>query len=256
LYTDEVNYLVEISDKKIRFLNSGRLRYIISSALAGMYVGLGVALIFVIGGILNAVDSPATKIIMGISFGIALSLVLMAGSELFTGNNMIMTIGALEKKVTWMGAVRIWVYSFVGNLIGSIVLSLLFLGTGLASGHTAEYVVKIAAVKMNAPFIQLFIRGILCNILVCLAVWCAYKLKSEAAKLIMIFWCLFAFITTGYEHCVANMTLLSLALLIPHPAQISLEGFIYNLTASTLGNFIGGAVFMGAAYWYISRHKG
>lgn len=218
-------------------------------------MGLGIVLIYVISGMLNAVDSPVTKIVMGASFGIALSLVLMAGSELFTGNNMVMTIGALEKKVTWMDSTKIWIYSFVGNLIGSVILSVLFFTTGLAGGHTGDFVIKIAQAKMNAPFSQLFMRGILCNILVCLAVWCFYKLKSESGKLIMIFWCLFAFITSGFEHSVANMTLLSLVLMIPHPANVTLGGFVYNLTAVTLGNFVGGALFMGGAYWYISKTK-
>lgn len=256
MYSNEINIVAEVAIKKISFLKSGRLKYLIAASMAGMYVGFGIILIFVIGGILNAANSPATKIVMGISFGIALSLVLLAGSELFTGNNMVMTIGSLEKKVTWGDSTKIWIYSFVGNLIGSVLLSYLFLGSGLAGGLTGDFVVKIAAAKMNAPFFQLLIRGILCNILVCLAVWGFYKLKSESGKLIIIFWCLFAFITSGFEHSVANMTLLSLALIVPHPANVTIGGFVYNITAVTLGNFIGGALFMGAAYWYISKTKG
>jgi formate/nitrite transporter FocA (FNT family) len=81
-------------------------------------------------------------------------------------------------------------------------------------------------------------------------VWLAVKIKSEAAKLIMIFWCLFAFISSGFEHCVANMTLLSLGILLPHSAEISMAGFGYNLTWVTLGNIVGGALFVGMAYWF------
>jgi len=81
------------------------------------------------------------------------------------------------------------------------------------------------------------------------------KIKSETAKLIMIFWCLFAFISSGFEHCVANMTLLSLGLLLPHSAEISLAGFGYNLTWVTLGNIVGGALFVGMAYWLASVKK-
>lgn len=253
MFKDEINIIAEASVKKVNLLKSGFMKYLIAAALAGIYVGLGIILIFVAGGILNAANSPATKIVMGACFGIALSLVIMAGSELFTGNNLVMVIGSLEKKTSWFDMVKIWIYSFIGNLAGAIILSALFVMTGLANGHTAEFIEKAAVAKMNAPFLQLLIRGILCNILVCLAVWSAFKLKSESAKLIMIFWCLFAFITAGFEHSVANMTLLSLAVMLPHPANVSLAGFAYNLTAVTLGNIIGGSVFVGIAYWYIAK---
>ena len=113
----------------------------------------------------------------------------------------------------------------------------------------------VASDKMNTPFVELLIRGILCNILVCLAAWCACKLKEETAKLIMIFWCLFAFITSGFEHSVANMTLLSLSLMVPHPETVSLAGLAANLVPVSIGNIIGGAVFVGAAYWFANTEK-
>ena len=240
---------------KLNLLNKSKLRYLISSALAGAFVGIGIILIFTIGGNLAAVNSPVTKLVMGLSFGIALSLVLMAGSELFTGNNMIFTISTMEKKTTWTDTSRIWIFSFIGNLIGSAVLALLYAYSGLTKGVVGDFILKTAALKMHTPFLQLFIRGILCNILVCLAVWCFIKLKEETSKLIMIFWCLFAFITSGFEHSVANMTLLSIALFIPHSNQVTLGGFIYNLSAVTLGNIVGGALFVGVAYWIVLKEK-
>jgi len=240
---------------KLNLLNKSKLRYLISSALAGAFVGIGIILIFTIGGNLAAVNSPVTKLVMGLSFGIALSLVLMAGSELFTGNNMIFTISTMEKKTTWTDTSRIWIFSFIGNLIGSAVLALLYAYSELTKGVVGDFILKTAALKMHTPFLQLFIRGILCNILVCLAVWCFIKLKEETSKLIMIFWCLFAFITSGFEHSVANMTLLSIALFIPHSNQVTLGGFIYNLSAVTLGNIVGGALFVGVAYWIVLKEK-
>ncbi|KAJ49579.1 formate/nitrite transporter [Clostridium tetanomorphum DSM 665] len=255
MFSEEINKLSTAAEKKVFFLKNSEIRYLVASMFAGIYVGFGTVLIFTIGGLLQSVSSPMTKIFMGVAFGIALSLVLVAGSELFTGNNMIMTIGALEKKVKWKEALDIWIFSFIGNFIGGILLSVLFVYSGLAKGATGEFIVKIRTVPMIATFGQLFVRGILCNILVCLAVWCFFKLKEEAAKLIMIFWCLFAFITSGFEHSVANMTLLTTALMIPHSKTVSMMGLINNLLPVTLGNFIGGAVFVGAAYWYVSSKK-
>ena len=235
---------------KVSQLHTSKSRYLTMTMLAGVFVGFGIILIFTIGGLLGPADFPGTKIIMGVSFGIALSLVLMAGADLFTSNNMIMTIGTLTKKTTWTETIQVWTFSYVGNFAGSILIAALFFFSGLATGSTADFINVAASDKMSLPFMELLVRGILCNILVCLAVWCAFKLKEETAKLIVIFWCLFAFITSGFEHSVANMALLSISLMIPHPETVTLAGLAANLVPVSIGNIIGGALFIGAAYWY------
>lgn len=251
MYQEMIEKLAATAVVKEGLLKNGRFRYLLLSAFAGMFVGLGIILIFTIGGTIG--DTPFKKVLMGVSFGIALSLVLMVGSELFTGNNLIMTVGALEKKVSWKTTGKIWLYSFGGNLLGSILVAGLFVLTGLASDNVGDFILKTSAAKMSAPFWALFFRGVLCNILVCLAVMTFIKLKEETAKLIMIFWCLFAFITSGFEHSVANMTLLSISLMIPHPETISVSGFMSNMIPVTLGNIVGGALILGLGYWLIGR---
>jgi len=245
----------DMAVSKVTSLHSSKTKYLVMAMMAGFFIGLGIILIFTIGGLLEPAGFAGTKIIMGMAFGIALSLGLMAGADLFTGNNMIMTIGTLMKKTTWYETIQIWIFSYVGNFAGSILVAVLFFYSGLASGATADFITKAASNKMNTPFMELLVRGILCNILVCLAAWCAVKLKDEAAKLIMIFWCLFAFITSGFEHSIANMTLLSISLLVPHPETVSLAGMAANLVPVTIGNIIGGALFVGAAYWYGTTDK-
>lgn len=240
---------------KVNLLKQSKGKYLVSSMLAGLFVGLGIILIFTIGGLLTPAQVPSTKIVMGISFGIALSLVIMAGSELFTGNNFVMTVSTLEKKTSWLETLKIWLYSYVGNFAGSFLVAAIFVLTGLATGGVAEFINSVASVKMHAPFMELFMRGILCNILVCLAVWCSMKMKEETAKLIMIFWCLFAFITSGFEHSIANMTLLSISLLVPHPETVTLAGLAANLIPVSLGNMAGGILFVGVPYWYIGKAK-
>jgi len=222
------------------------------SALAGIYVGFGIILIFAIGGPIHADDGPFLKLVMGASFGIALSLVIFAGSELFTGSNMILVVGRFQNKTSMGPVLKSWLLCYLGNLIGSVFLAwLVFHGDSLAES-SKTLVLQVSSMKMNTGAKELFVRGILCNWLVCLAVWLAVKAKSETAKLIMIFWCLFAFISSGFEHCVANMTLLSLGLLIPHGAEISFAGGLHNLAWVTLGNIVGGALFVGMAYGFAS----
>lgn len=253
MYEELVQNIANLAVAKENLLKKGLTKYLVLSLFAGLYVGLGIILIFTIGGVVG--DSPYKRVIMGASFGIALSLVLMAGSELFTGNNMIMTVGLLEKKVSWLTTLKIWVYSYIGNFAGSILAAWLFFMAGLGNGPVGEFIVKTTELKMNAPFIDLFFKGILCNILVCLAVLTFIKLKEETAKLIMVFWCLFAFITSGFEHSIANMTLLSIGLLLPHPETVSLLGLMNNLIPVTLGNIVGGAVVLGFGYWYVGNGK-
>jgi len=235
---------------KVDQINTSKSKYFVSAMMAGFFVGLGIILIFTIGGLLSPISIAATRIVMGVSFGIALSLVLMAGADLFTGNNMIMTIGTLEKRTTWKDTWRIWGFGYIANFAGAIVVAALYYFSGLWHGATADFITSTSSVKMNAPFMELLVRGILCNILVCLAIWCSFKLKDDTAKLIVIFWCLFAFITSGFEHSVANMTLFSIALMVPHPETVSLVGMAANLIPVSIGNMIGGIVFVGGAYWY------
>ncbi|HSS40745.1 MAG TPA: formate/nitrite transporter family protein [Polyangia bacterium] len=238
---------------KANLLARSPLQYLVLSALAGAYVGFGIILILSIGAPLAAAGSPAVKVVMGASFGVALALVIFAGSELFTGNNMVMTIGSLAREVSWGQTLGVWAASWAGNLAGSLLLALVAVKTGLVGkAPFKDFLATAALAKMNAPFGELFYRGLLCNVLVCLAVWTALRAKDDMAKLAMIFWCLFAFIGAGFEHSVANMTLLGMSLLAPHGAGLTWGGFVHNLVPVTLGNIVGGAVVIGASYYFVA----
>lgn len=253
MFNEEFNKVAGAAKAKSDLLKNNKLGYFVSSMLAGIFVGMAIMLIFTIGGLLTAAESPATKIVMGISFGGALSLVVFAGSELFTGNNFVMAVGSLNKSLSWVDTIKVWIVSFIGNLVGSILAGYMFYLTGLAKGPVGEFIANTAATKMSLPAQELFFRGLFCNILVCLAVWCTFRCKDDVSKLIMIFWCLFIFITAGFEHSVANMTLLTIGLLSPGTAAVSIAGYIYNIGVVTLGNMIGGIFFVAVPYYLISR---
>ncbi len=253
MFNETKRALSEAAVKKSAFAESSILKYLMASSWAGTYVGLGIILIMVIGGIGTTAGLGVTKLLMGVSFGIALSLVIMAGSELFTGNNLIMTVGVLDKTVSLKAALKVWGLSYVGNFIGALIVGGLFVMTDIEGSATSAFVLKLSEAKMNAAFVPLFFKGILCNLLVCLAVLCAVKMKSESGKLIMIFWCLFAFITSGYEHSIANMTIFVIGLFIPHPETVSLVGMAANLIPVTLGNFVGGSLMLGVGYYYMGK---
>jgi nitrite transporter NirC len=191
---------------------------------------------------------------MGASFGIALTLVIFAGSDLFTGHTMFMTLGWLRRRTSLRDLAASWISSWAGNLTGCIVLAAIFVaGGGLALGAKSQLLITVAAAKMNAPAVELVARAMLYNWLVCLAIWTAARMTNDTAKCIVIFWCLYAFIASGFEHSVANMTLFSIALMAEHPANVTIGGMGWNLFWVTIGNIVSGAGIMGGGYWAASR---
>ena len=250
MYNETIDYFSSLATKKLSFLKSTPIAFFVGAMMAGAYVGLGIILIF---SVANQVDPSIQKLVMGLAFGIALSLVVFAGAELFTGHTMYMVFGWLSKTTGFKDLVYMWSVVWLFNLIGAVGLSYLyFVGGGpLVAGDNA-LLLKVASYKMNSPVAELVARAVLCNWLVCLALWVSARTKNDAAKCILIFWCLFGFIASGYEHSVANMTVFSLALLSEHSDKLSLVGMFYNLFWVSLGNIFGGAVFMALGYWTAS----
>jgi len=254
MFNDEIIMVSNAAKVKNNLLGNNPAGYILASILAGIFIGIGILLAFTAGGLLTG--NPFARILMGCVFGGALSLIVIAGGELFTGNIFVMAVGFAKKTVSAGVCFKIWALSYIGNLIGSIIFSVIFFWCGLAAGSVGAFISSAAEVKMSIPPLALICRGVLCNVLVCLAVWSSFRCKSEAAKLIMIFWCLLALLTTGYEHCIVNMTLLTVSLLAPAAgAAVSLGGWVYNIALSTVGNIIGGIVFVALPYSVISRQK-
>ncbi|WP_314395850.1 formate/nitrite transporter family protein [Leptotrichia shahii] len=237
------------AESKVQLLKNSKGKYFLSSFMAGMFIGLGILLTFTVGGVSSGL--PTNKILMGVSFGIALSLVVVFGTELFTGNNMVGVTGILNKAITFKDMIFMWIAAYLGNVVGSVVLAIIYVFSNSASKPVVDFIVKVSKAKVAALPQELFFKGILCNILVCLAVLAGIKLKEETAKLIMVFWCLFAFITAGFEHSVANMTLLMMGIMYK---GITLNGYFYNLLFVTLGNIVGGG-FIGYVCYYLGKKE-
>ncbi|MBB6522501.1 formate/nitrite transporter family protein [Pseudoteredinibacter isoporae] len=251
MYEVQVDIFSRQASKKARLLEQRPSRVWLGGILAGAYVGIGIILILVLG---TEASPESRKLVMGATFAIALTLVIFAGADLFTGYTMYTTFGVLNNRMTLSQAIYIAVVVWLANLTGAVLLAGMYkLGGGLLTENADTALQTIAYKKMNATAVQLFFNGILCNWLVCLAIWMAARMNSDAAKCIAIFWCLFAFIASGYEHSVANMTVFSLALLGPEIEGISIQGAGFNLLWVTLGNVVSGVFFVGLSYWYLSR---
>lgn len=231
---------------------------LILSVLAGAFIGLG-ALYFVIVKSDPALSFALKQILGGMAFALGLVLVVVAGAELFTGNNLLIMAWA-DRKISTFELVRSWTIVCCGNFVGAVGLALLvffsrhFEINGGAIGH--EYL-SIAVAKVSMPFWTLFFRGILCNALVCLAVWMALAGRSVVDKVVAIVIPISAFVAAGFEHSVANMYLIPMAMLLQgfggmegFPA-ISWSGFLNNLFPVLLGNVIGGSALVGLVYHLI-----
>ncbi|MBU4215157.1 MAG: formate/nitrite transporter family protein [Actinobacteria bacterium] len=230
--------------------------FLVRTMLAGAYIGIGVLIMVTAGGPLVQAGSPWAPLVQGLVFGVALTIVVIAGAELATSAMMILTQGALARVVRVRRAAGVLLAVMGGNLLGAFVFALLLQASGVlapttAAGKTIAAMIEHKAAETNA---QLFVRGILCNLLVCLAIWCAGRLESEGARIAVVFACVMVFITSGFEHVVANMTTFSFGLLAGLPGATVTE-FARNVVAVGLGNLVGGGLLVGAAYAYGSTPR-
>ena len=232
-------------------------KFLFSSALAGAFVGVGIVLLAATTGPLAAANSPAVKLVAGAVFGVALTLVIMAGSELFTGLNMVMLQGLAARTVNALEVLFVWISSLIGNLIGSLAFAWLINAGGTLSAKTPAgklgpgevFIESLVKAKNAAPGSQLFWRAVACNMLVCLAVWMAARTRNDAAKVMLIWWCLLAFIAVGLEHSIANMTIFGVA--IYHHAA-GYHDLLRNLMWTVPGNIVGGGLVIGLGYAWIA----
>jgi nitrite transporter NirC len=230
--------------------------FLVRAMLAGAYIGIGVLIMATAGGPLAVAGSPFTPLVQGLVFGVALTIVVVAGAELATSAMMILTQGALRGAIGWGRAAATLLACLVGNLIGAMLFALLVHASGVLAPGTPGGTVLAAMVehKAHETPVQLVVRGILCNLLVCLAIWCAARLRSEGARIAVVLACVMVFITSGFEHVVANMTTFSLGLYGGLPGATVAE-MARNIALVGLGNLLGGAVLVGAAYAYGSHPR-
>jgi formate/nitrite transporter len=233
------------------------------ATVAGGGIGFG-AIYFTIVASDPSLSFATVRVVGGLVFSLGLALVLVGGAELFTGNNLIVMAWA-SGKVSTRTMLRNWTIVWFGNLFGALgLIVLVFFSHHLEmnDGRIGLSVLNTAVGKIRPDLLTLFFKGVLCNVLVCAAVWLAYAGRSVTDKMIAVVLPISAFIAAGFEHCVANMYFLPLAWLMTQTGQIpanvdassiTLAGIIHNLVPVTLGNIVGGAGFVGIVYWAIYR---
>lgn len=240
--------------KKQKVYRQNPFRYIVRAMLASMFIGFGVIVAFKTGNYFYLVHSPLTYPMAAITFGAAIILIAYGGGDLFTGNTFYFTFAALRGKMNWVEVVKLWVFSYIGNILGAATFAFLIFTTGLFRDPEVNgFLLSVAEKKMHAPTMELFFRGILCNWLVCLAFFIPMNLKGDGPKLFTMILFVFCFFISGYEHSIANMCTFAISLVLNHSESVSFAGVIHNLVPVTLGNLIGGGVLMGVVYHYMNQ---
>ena len=231
--------------------------------LAGAFIAFGGTFFGLVLGD-STLSFAATRVLGGLCFCLGLTLVLCCGAELFTGNSLMVCAG-MSKKINWGALLKNWGIVWVGNLVGSLIIVFLVFFSqmhAMNGGQVGVALVNVAAGKMALPFGTAFAKGILCNMLVCLAVWIGFSARTVVDKVAGLLLPITAFVACGFEHCVANMFFLPMGLLL-HTCGIgsaaagvmTIGNLLLNLLAATLGNVVGGAVLVGLAYWFAYGRK-
>lgn len=263
----------------------GPISLFMLAILAGAYIGLGAILCTgSVTGTMPVIGFGLSKLVGGFVFCLGLILVIISGSELFTGNNLII-MGAMGRKVTVIQLLYNWFVVYIGNFVGAIITAWILymceqykLGDATTGAYIGVTAMKIANTKCGLTFTTALFRGIMCNALVCLAVWMCMSARSVTDKIMAIIPPITAFVAAGFEHCIANMYFIPAGLMIKGgcinasaatgyiPTALTtvaancsnltwVNFFVANLLPVTIGNIIGGAFFVGAFYWIIYRRK-
>lgn len=236
------------------------------AVLAGAFIGLGAAFA-TLAMTETGLGFGPTRVLGGVAFSLGLILVVVAGAELFTGNNLVAMAWA-SRAVTTRQIVRNWLLVYAGNFAGAVatVLFVFWTRTWMADGGSVGLnAVRIAAAKCDIGLVEAFARGVLCNALVCLAVWLCQSGRSTTDKILAIVWPIAGFVALGFEHSIANMYFIPLGILLKSQPELlaaaadgalvaenlTLSGFVSNLIPVTLGNIVGGTLLVAGIYWFV-----
>ena len=223
----------------------------------GMFIALAGAAASIASA--DITNPSAARIVSALVFPAGLAMVICNGSELFTGN-CLMVISLLDHKITFKALMKNYLFVYLGNLIGSLFVSVLFVYghiPGLYDGLLAQNMVNTAVTKVSLSFSEVFFRGILCNVMVCVAVWMGMSATHVSGKILAVYPPISAFVLCGFEHCVANMFYIPAGMMTASAYGIAAEGLnigtfiLNNLIPATIGNIFGGVIVVGFLYWYL-----
>lgn len=236
----DVDIIGNLASYKGNLAKDRTMTFTLRAIMAGFYLVVAIVLSYTTGALVNKISPELAKIASAMTFSIALALICFLGGELFTGSNLVMGIGLYSGKTDIKDLIRVFCLSYLGNLIGNMAISYIFVKSGASFDLLREYIQPIVETKLALSSIEMVLRGILCNFIVCISVMASIKMKSESAKMTVMFWCIFAFVVAGFEHSIANMGTFSMAYFMG--IDLPLIPLLNSMLWVTIGNILGGTV--------------
>ncbi len=248
---DQCDHFAEVGQRRANMLFRAPASFAVSALLGGAYIGIALILALTVSAGLPAGVRP---LVSGGVFGLGLLLVMVAGADLFTGTILYVVFALARKKLSLRRGLALLASVWIGNLVGAAILAWIFStgGGGIVFSAPPPFLHDYIGHKVQADPAMLVARASLCNWLVCLAIWMFARLRTEVAQILAMAWCLLAFVACGFEHSVANMTLFTLGMLDPTPLLDPAQAG-YNLFWVTIGNVIGGGVFVAVVYLVLAK---
>lgn len=250
MYYSDIEKISSMAVKKKNLVEKEPVKYLFRSIVAGFYIIVATILSYTIGALLYPKYPEISKIMVAFCFATAIMLIYFLQSELFTGNNLVMAMGAYEKKTTWLQAIKVWTFNYLGNFIGCFVLAFILVKGKSNDQILRDYFGPIIESKLAIPPMEMFLRGILCNFMVCITVIIGVKVKEEMARIVLMFLVIEAFIIGGFEHSIANMGIFSIGLF--QQGSLPIDLVAKSMFFVTLGNIVGGAVVLGLPIKWMS----
>lgn len=248
----EADIIAQAGAAKAALSQKAPMRYLTRAMLAGCYIFIGTLVSCLSAAWFYADHTAVAKLLGALTFSAALILIVLLGAELFTGCNFVMGFTLYDGKIKVSSLIRVWVLCYIGNFIGIFILCLLLSGSSASRDMLSAYLAIIVPGKLTAPWYQLLLKGVLCNLCVCIGVYSGFKLKSEAGKVAVIVCVIFTFVLAGFEHSIANMAYFTLYALMVPGAAASAAGIAANMLWVTIGNILGGAVLLALPMWFLS----
>lgn len=246
---------IRVEDAGVRKARLATVPTVVLAILAGAFISFG-AMLYIIVVTDSGLGFGPERLLGGLAFSLGLILVLIGGAELFTGNSLIVFAWA-DRKIRFASLMRNWGLVYLGNFVGASATAVIIYFSGilnLADGNVAATAVRLAEIKVNLSPIEALIRGVLCNVMVCLAVWLCFSAKTVSGKIFAIVFPITGFVAMGFEHSIANMFIIPTGWLLGSQL-ISIGNYASNLFFVTVGNIIGGGILVALVYWLVYRKR-
>lgn len=251
MVSEEIKSINKSAREKAYLAQTKPLKYLVKGIMAGFYLSVAVILSYTLAAMTNDISPVLAKMFPAFTFSLALVLICLLGADLFTGNCLTMGIAYYDKKENIGSVIKVLTLSYLGNLIGCIIIGFIFIKSGSGSNIFPSYLPKLVEAKTSMDISSLVLKGIMCNFVVCIATYANVKLKSESAKMIAMFWLIAAFVIAGFEHSIANMGVFAISFFTI--GSLPFGEVLNNMVWVTLGNIIGGGILYALPLYYMNK---